>query len=77
MMSNLLSGQYERPVRIVAFSTAQGWAPVRPMAPALTAARHMPKSGELGLALHTETFALAASAGQRQLSAGPAMGKLP
>ena len=26
MMSNLLSGQYERPVRIVAFSTAQGWA---------------------------------------------------
>ena len=26
LIRNLLSGQYERPVRIVAFNTAEGWA---------------------------------------------------
>jgi hypothetical protein len=26
VMSNLLSGQYERPLRIVAFNTTEGWA---------------------------------------------------
>ena len=26
VLANLLSGQYERPLRIVAFNTAEGWA---------------------------------------------------
>ena len=26
VLSNLLSGQYERPLRIVAFNTTEGWA---------------------------------------------------